>query len=115
MDYIEGITLFDCLSKGISIESQYIEEIDRVLSMAEHRGLNPSDIHLRNILLTKDKEIKLIDVARFRQRKSCRQWDDLKTAYFKAYRRRFFPKKLPVRLMNAIVAIYKKQMTILKS
>ena len=38
--------------------------------LARQRGLNPSDIHLRNIFLTDRGEIKVIDVARFGQKKS---------------------------------------------
>lgn len=115
MDYIEGKTLFECISSGIVVEPEHIRQIDEALELAAKQGLNPSDIHLRNILLTKEKEIKLIDVARFRQRKSCRQWKDLKRAYHLAYRKRFFPKKLPERLLNTVAAVYKKQLAVMKA
>ncbi|WP_110927784.1 protein kinase domain-containing protein [Bacillus massiliglaciei] len=109
MDYIEGQTLFDCVAEGVFIEEKHIKEIDKALSSASKRGLNPSDIHLRNILLTRNGQIKLIDVARFRQKKACRQWSDLKKAYRTLYLRAFFPKKLPVFVLNAIAALYKKR------
>jgi len=110
IDYIEGNTLFDCLVKGIVIQEEQIKEIDKALLLARKRGLNPSDIHLRNIFLTKDGKINIIDVARFRQGKKCKQWDDLKTAYLSFYRKRLFPKKAPESLLNFIALLYKKNL-----
>ena len=110
MDYIEGRTLFDCVNQGIPITSAHIAEIDSALSLASKRGLNPSDIHLRNIFITADNEIKLIDVARFRQTKDCTQWSDLKSAYTLYYTKRFFPKKIPAPVMNTVAFFYKKQL-----
>ena len=108
MDYIEGLTLFDCVTRGKRITSAHIKEIDYALSLASDRKLNPSDIHLRNIFITKEDEIKIIDVARFRQRKNCRQWHDLKKAYDQLYRNRFFPEKITASLLNSIAFLYKK-------
>lgn len=78
------------------------------IAWARKRGLNPSDIHLRNILLT-DSGVKLIDVARFLQDKSCRQWEDLKKAYYEKYLLPAFPKKIPERILNYIAAKYHKK------
>lgn len=110
MDYIEGLTLFECLTEGVPITRQHIAEVDRALQLAAERGLNPSDIHLRNIILTPSGEIKLIDVARFRQEKDSSQWDDLKKAYFKLYERPSFPKKIPAFLLNRIAFLYRKDL-----
>lgn len=108
MDYIEGYTLFDCMAHGTRITSAHIKEIDRALSLASASGLNPSDIHLRNIFITSSGEIKLIDVARYRQEKDCKQWDHLKKAYRQFYQRRFFIKKLPEPFLNVVAFLYKK-------
>lgn len=110
MDYIEGRTLFECINHGIPITSSHISEIDAALSLALNKGLNPSDIHLRNIFITPNDEIKLIDVARFRQTKDCTQWSDLKLAYNLLYIKRFFPKKIPAILLNVMAFLYKKQL-----
>lgn len=109
IDYQHGITFFDCLSKGHIIYPQHIETVDYALFQARQRGLNPSDIHLRNILLTREGKIKLIDVARFGQKKDCHQWDDLKKAFYKYYNKGLFPKKMPVWLLNRIADIYLKR------
>ncbi|KAA0545290.1 protein kinase family protein [Bacillus sp. BGMRC 2118] len=108
IDYIEGMTLFTCLTKGKRITKWHIDEIDTALKLASDKGLNPSDIHLRNIFITKDEKIMLIDVARFRQRKQCSQWQDLKLAYSNYYSHNLFPKQIPAFILNKIAALYKK-------
>lgn len=108
MDYIEGLTLFDCIVQGKVITPSHITEIDHALSLATAQGLNPSDIHLRNIFITTTDEIKIIDVARFRQEKDCVQWENLKKAYRQFYCKRYFPKRIPAALLNSIALLYKK-------
>jgi predicted Ser/Thr protein kinase len=110
MDYIDGRTLFECVNQGIPITTTHIKEIDEALLLASSKGLNPSDIHLRNIFITSTNDIKLIDVARFRQTKNCTQWSDLKSAYLLYYKKRLFPKKIPATIMNTVAFIYKKQL-----
>ncbi|WP_042347529.1 protein kinase domain-containing protein [Bacillus massiliigorillae] len=109
MDYIEGETLFDCLNKGIAIEEQQVHTIDEVLQLARQTGLNPSDIHLRNIIITSDNKVKLIDVARFKQTKKCEMWNDLKRAYFQYYLKPYFPRRIPKIILNIIAVLYKKE------
>lgn len=108
IDFVQGTTLFECLVKGIPIATSFIKEVDDALQLARERGLNPSDIHLRNIIVTPSGNIQLIDVARFRQTKNCSQWDDLKSAFYKFYTHKRFPKKVPEYAMNAIAYFYKK-------
>lgn len=110
MDYIDGRTLFECVNQGIPITTNHIKEIDEALLLASSKGLNPSDIHLRNIFISSTNDIKLIDVARFRQTKNCTQWSDLKSAYLLYYKKRLFPKKIPATIMNTVAFIYKKQL-----
>jgi len=110
MDFVEGHTLFECMTRGIRITPDHIKEIDYALSLATDKGLNPSDIHLRNIFITSNGDIKIIDVARFRQTKDCTQWCDLKTAFHRLYLKRFFPKKIPAVLLNIVAFLYKKKL-----
>ncbi|MGP7815823.1 protein kinase family protein [Niallia sp. 01092] len=110
IDYIKGKTLFDCLIEGIIITEPHIKEADKAILLSKQKGLNPSDIHLKNIILTKRNEIKIIDLARFRQVKKCTQWSDLKKAYYKLYQKRFFPKKVSKYILHIIRILYKKQL-----
>ncbi|MFF5994926.1 protein kinase family protein [Lysinibacillus sp. KU-BSD001] len=107
IDYLEGHTLFQCLENGIYVCEEKIHAINEALEMAREVGLNPSDIHLKNIIITPKQEVKLIDVARFRQTKKDRQWDDLQKVYFKGYVKSYFPKRIPKLILNCITVIYK--------
>lgn len=108
MDYIQGRTLFECVNEGVAIKESHVREIDYALSLAAERGLNPSDIHLRNLFITTNDEVKLIDVARFNQTKNCSQWDDLKYVYHRFYSKRMFPKKIPAVILNIFAYLYRK-------
>ncbi|MFC4556850.1 protein kinase family protein [Virgibacillus kekensis] len=108
IDYIEGRTLFECLTIGERISEMHIKEVDRALAYAKEKGLTPSDIHLRNIILTNEGNIRLIDVARFRQNRSCQQWNDLKRVYYSFYNKPFFPKRIPTQVLDSIAVTYKK-------
>lgn len=108
IDYIKGLTLFECITYGRIITSAHIKEIDRAISLARNLGLNPSDIHLRNIFITRNNEIKLIDVARFRQKKDCRQWENLTKAYYQFYCKYYLPKKMPALFLNITAAVYNR-------
>jgi hypothetical protein len=110
IDWIDGKTLFQCLEEGIDIPRELVHEADLALQAARKRGLNPSDVHLRNIMITKEGEIALIDVARFRQTKDCMNWEDIKTAYSYFYTKPFFPKRIPKFLLNMIGFMYKMRL-----
>lgn len=109
IDYIEGATLFECVTNGVVISDEIVLEIDRAIQLARREGLNPSDIHLRNLFLTLDNKVRIIDVARYRQTKDCVRWRDLKYAFFHYYKKRYFPKKIPAFILNIIAILYKKE------
>lgn len=107
MDYIEGKTLFQCLTEGIWIDPSYIQLVDEALQTARRLGLTPSDVHLRNIILTPSGQIYLIDLARFRQgQRIDHQWEDLKRMY-RLYRLRLMPKAYSPRFLNAVAYVYR--------
>lgn len=109
IDYIKGYTLFQCLQKGIFVPEKKFKDVSKALKMAKEVGLNPSDIHLKNIMITPDNGVRVIDVARFRQQEKDNQWKDLEKAYFQVYRKNYFPKKIPTFILNLISFIYKKR------
>ncbi|STO06894.1 serine/threonine protein kinase [Exiguobacterium aurantiacum] len=114
IDYIEGKTLFECLTEGIWIDAAYVDDVDAALSAARRRGLTPSDVHLRNIILSSDGRIFLIDLARFRQGQQIdHQWEDLKRMY-RIYRLRFVPKRYSERLLNAVAFWYRTVVFLLR-
>jgi hypothetical protein len=81
---LHGVTLFNCLKKGIRIPIQAIEDIDKALDDARRRGLHPHDIHGKNVMLFEGRGI-VVDISDFLKQDDCTMWDDLKKAYFKFY------------------------------
>ncbi|MCB8817474.1 RIO1 family regulatory kinase/ATPase domain-containing protein [Desulfosporosinus shakirovi] len=73
----EGITLYDCLLKGIHIPKQVIEDVDNAINYVLGKGLNPRDIHLKNILLQEGKA-KLLDVSEYMKPGNDKRWEYLK-------------------------------------
>ncbi|NJP36262.1 protein kinase family protein [Bacillus luteus] len=108
IDFIEGRTFFQCLTGGEKIDTKTIMDVDRALMHVKELQLNPSDIHLHNLILTPEGAVRIIDLARFNQTKNCSQWDDLKAAYHKFYSKRLFPKRMPALLLESIRALYKR-------
>lgn len=108
LEYLDGITFYDCLIKGIHITEEMVYSVDEALNYARVKGLNPSDTHLQNVMLLKNGEVRVIDVVRFRQTKECTHWEDIKTAYHTIYVNPYFPKKVPAWLVEMIIRLYRR-------
>ncbi|WP_051620917.1 serine/threonine protein kinase [Paenibacillus sp. UNC451MF] len=81
---LSGITLYNCILRGIPIPRRVIDDIDSALDYARRKGLNPHDVHGKNVML-KDGRGIVVDVSDFLKEESCSMWDDLKTAYDRFY------------------------------
>src|SRR5690606_36648809 len=46
----EGLTLFDCLLQGVHVPKLVMEDVEEARNYIRQMGLNPRDIHLKNIL-----------------------------------------------------------------
>ncbi len=77
---LHGITLYDCLHRGIKIPRQVIQDIDSALDYARSRGLTPHDVHGRNVMMFEGKGL-VVDVSDFLDSSPCWAWKDLKKAY----------------------------------
>lgn len=82
---IEGITLFDAVIKGIQIPQSVMDDIDEGIAYARSVGLNPYDIHGKNVAMSNGRGY-IVDVSDFYKEGVCRKWTDLKKAYEKIYR-----------------------------
>lgn len=82
--YEEGVTLFDCLLQGIHVSEQVIEEVEEARDHIRKSGLNPRDIHLKNILLQNGRA-KLLDVSEYIKPGNDFRWEHLKKAYDEYY------------------------------
>ncbi|SHH35438.1 hypothetical protein [Virgibacillus chiguensis] len=111
LDYIDGVTLYDCLVQGIPFTKKHIDEADQAFAYAKRQGLNPADIHLRNIILTPANTIKVIDVARFKQEEYDQQWEDIKFYLHSIYFKRYCPNRIPILVLRSIATLYKNKLT----
>jgi serine/threonine protein kinase len=84
VSYESGITLYECLQQGIHIPPQIIQEVDQARAYAREKGLNPRDIHLKNILL-QDGKAKIIDVSEYLLPGNDCRWEHLKRGYEEYY------------------------------
>lgn len=92
---LHGVTLFDCLSRGIRIPKQAILDIDEALDYARERGLHPHDIHGKNVMVDQGRG-KVVDVSDFLKRESCGMWEDIKKAYHVVYAPLLLRRPVPV-------------------
>ncbi|MFD0825384.1 serine/threonine protein kinase [Neobacillus sp. M.A.Huq-85] len=81
---LEGITLFNAIIKGIPIPERVIKDIDRGLDYARSVGLNPYDVHGKNVVMYEGRGY-IVDVSDFYKEGYCSKWDDLKKGYYKIY------------------------------
>ena len=81
---IDGINLFDALVKGIPIPMSVIHDVDEGIAYARSVGLNPYDIHGKNVVMSNGRGY-IVDVSDFYKQGKCKKWDDLKKAYYKIY------------------------------
>ncbi len=105
---LPGSTLYDCVQKGLSIPKQVIEDIDQALLYAHQQGLNPSDVHGRNVMMYQGRGL-VVDVSDFLHPGNCPKWRHLKHAYFWLYYPIIRPLKLriPYPLLNIVRKSYR--------
>ncbi|MEH7380377.1 serine/threonine protein kinase [Bacillus sp. JJ1533] len=84
LSYEEGITLYDCILQGIHIPKQIIIDVEEARSFVRSKGLNPRDIHLKNILLQNGRA-KILDVSEYIQPGNDFRWEHLKKGYEEYY------------------------------
>ncbi|WP_431811006.1 serine/threonine protein kinase [Lysinibacillus sp. FW12] len=84
LSYEKGKTLFDCILQGIHIPEQVVNEVEAAREYVRMKGLNPRDIHLKNILLQNGR-IKIIDVSEYTQPGNDCRWEHLKKGYEQYY------------------------------
>lgn len=84
ISYEEGKTLYDCILQGIHIPNQVINEVEEARAYIRSKGLNPRDIHLKNIILQNGKA-KIIDVSEYTVSGNDFRWEHLKKGYEQYY------------------------------
>lgn len=83
---LDGLTLYDAVIAGRPIPAQVMRDIDAALAHARDRGLNPQDVHGRNVMVGSDGTGLVVDVSDFLRAGSCRKWRDVRLGYHLLYR-----------------------------
>lgn len=104
LSYEYGPTLYECLEQGIVIPEQIVADVAEACNYAQKQGLNPRDIHLKNVLL-QDGRAKLIDVSEYVKPGNDNRWGYLVTGY-----KHFYPliqgRKIPTWLIELVKNAY---------
>ncbi len=105
---IIGITLYDCVHRGIRIPELIIHDIDKALQYAKSKGLHPHDVHGKNVMLSEGRGV-LVDVSDFYKREYCNKWKDLKKAYYRVYLPYLYryPVPIPYLILNGVRKSYR--------
>lgn len=107
LSYEEGKTLFDCLLQGIHIPETVVNEVEEAREYVREKGLNPRDIHLKNILLQNGRA-KIIDVSEYIQPGNDFRWEHLKKGY-EQYYHLIDGKSVPFWLVETIRKLYNER------
>jgi hypothetical protein len=104
LSHEHGVTLLDCLLQGIPVPEQVINDVEEARALVRSRGLNPRDIHLKNILMQNGRA-KVLDVSEYAKEGNDKRWEHLVWAY-----RSFYPsvegKKIPAWVLDAVKNAY---------
>ncbi|CAM4514558.1 serine/threonine protein kinase [Paenibacillus typhae] len=108
LDRLHGVTFYDSMKQGILITEQAIRDIDYALDYARSRGLQPHDVHAKNVMI-RDGRGLIVDVSDFLKQEDCSMWEDYKKAYYRLYRpiasRWIFP--VPRTILEIVRKAYK--------
>jgi DNA-binding protein YbaB len=84
LSYEQGVTLYDCLLQGIPIPEQAVLDVEDARHYIREQGLNPRDIHLKNVLLQEGRG-KVLDVSEYVQDGNDNRWEHLMWVYTRFY------------------------------
>ncbi|MFC0043740.1 serine/threonine protein kinase [Metabacillus iocasae] len=109
---LKGITLYEAVHRGIRIPEQVIKDVNEALDYARMRGLNPYDIHGKNVMMNHNRGY-VVDISDFYKTGIDRKWRDLVKAYYKIYMPFFYKYNIhiPYFVLNAVrrgYRIYRK-------
>jgi hypothetical protein len=81
---LNGLTLYEAVHRGILIPESVIKDVNKALEYAKKRGLNPVDVHGKNVMMNNGKGY-VVDVSDFYKKGSDQKWKDLVKAYYRIY------------------------------
>lgn len=109
---LRGVTLYDCMLKGLPIPKQVIQDIDKALEYASQRGLCPHDVHGRNVMMYEGRGL-VVDISDFLHQEPCSKWKNLKKAYYWLYLPLLYP--LGLHIPYLVLEIIRKSYRLVSS
>lgn len=106
LSYEKGPTLYECLLQGIEIPSQVMNDVEKARAYARSKGLNPRDIHFKNVIL-QDGKGKVLDVSEYLKEGNDKRWEHLMFAYRLMYPL-FKGKKIPHWVIKLTSFVYNR-------
>jgi hypothetical protein len=106
MSYEPGITLHDCLLEGVPVPEQVIRDVEEARELVRIRGLNPRDIHLKNVILQNGRG-KVLDVSEYALEGDDKRWEHLLWAH-RIFYQSVEGKKIPGWVLESIKNGYVK-------
>lgn len=88
-------SLYNRMHKGLPIPKRVIQDIDKALEYASHRGLCPHDVHGRNVMMYEGRGL-VVDISDFLHQEPCSKWKNLKRAYYWLYLPLLYPLRLHI-------------------
>ncbi|HDK7138517.1 TPA: serine/threonine protein kinase [Clostridium botulinum] len=106
---LKGITFYNSLIKGIKIPKHIIKDIDNALEYARKKGLNPHDVHAKNVMIVNNRGV-VVDISDFKHKEYCCLWHDFKKAYYKLYIPFVYKLDIPIPnfVLDTIRRMYKR-------
>jgi hypothetical protein len=109
LSFEKGVTLYDCLLQGVRVPEQAIQDVEDSRKFVRSQGLNPRDIHLKNILLQEGRG-KVLDVSEYIQEGNDNRWEHLVWSY-----KHFYPLicgvQVPIWILETITSWYNRMDT----
>lgn len=106
LSFEQGITLYDCLLQGVRVPEQVMQDVENAREFVRSQGLNPRDIHLKNVLL-QDGRAKVLDVSEYIKEGNDSRWEHLVWTY-----KHFYPLisgvQVPVWILETIKNWYNR-------
>ncbi|MCU9613072.1 serine/threonine protein kinase [Caldibacillus lycopersici] len=105
---LAGITLYEAVAKGIRIPETVIKDVNQALAYARKRGLNPYDVHGKNVMMKNGKGY-VVDVSDFYKEGKDEKWNDLVKAYYLFYKKTLYkyPIKVPLKILDFVRHSYR--------
>lgn len=107
LSFEDGPTLQDCITLGIPVPEQVILDVEEARRYVRSVGLNPRDIHLKNVV-NQNGRGKVLDVSEYVKEGDDQRWDHLVWAYYNVYPR-FNEIKVPLWVIDAVKKWYHRR------